>query len=390
MRIVSLETFLTNAGLRNYCFIRLRTDTGLVGIGEASLEWQERATQTLIHELFEERYVLGADPYDIESLVMTMVRDQYQGGAVAMTAISGIEIACWDLIGKAVGQPVYKLLGGRCHDRLQAYANGWYGGARTPEDYGDRAQRVAATGYHGIKFDPFGTAWKRLTRAAMDEAEAIVAAVRRAVGDDIDLMIEFHGRLALDPALEMADRLARYRPAFYEEPVAWENLGLLSEFKRQVRVPIAAGERLYTLVDFARLADLRAVDIVQMDVAHCGGILMSKKIAALAEPRDMAFAPHVSVGPVSLAAALQLDMCCTNFYRQENFGEHDVNYRDALVSGWNRFRQGYFELDETPGLGLELNEAVIAAHPYQPNTFPPLWDSRWIAEFTKRTPDDRA
>jgi galactonate dehydratase len=384
MRIISLETFLTNAGLRNYCFLRLATDTGLTGVGEASLEWQERTTETLIHELFEERYVLGANPYDVENLVNRMIRDQYHGGAVALTAISGIEIACWDLIGKATGQPVYRLLGGRCHDRLPAYANGWYGGAVTPEDYAQKAQAVVGTGYRGMKFDPFGVAWKRMTAQEFERSIAIVAAVRRAVGDDIELMIEFHGRLAIDVALEAIERLKPYRPAFIEEPVAWENLDLLAEVKRRTDLRIAAGERLYMLADFARLLNRRTVDVVQMDVAHCGGILTGKKIAAIAEAQDIVFAPHVSVGPVSLAAALHLDMCCTNFYRQENFGEHDVNYRDDLVAGWNRFHDGCFTLDDTPGLGLELNDEAMAAHPYKPNTFPSLWDAGWVKEFTKR------
>ena len=386
MRVTALETFLTNAGLRNYCFIRLTTDIGLTGVGEASLEWQERTTETLIHELFKERYVLGADPFDVESLVSRMTRDQYQGGAVAMTAISGIEIACWDLIGKACGQPVYKLLGGACHERLQAYANGWYGGAKSAEDYARLAQKVVAAGYHGMKFDPFGIAWKRLSPQESKHTVAIVEAIRRAVGDEIELMIEVHGRLAVDVALEMAERLAPYHPTWLEEPVAHEDLQRLAEVKRGTHIPIAAGERLYTLVDFARLCDNRLVDVVQMDVAHCGGILMAKKVAALAEAHDMTFAPHVSIGPVALAAALHLDMCSSNFYRQENFGEHDVDYRDDLVCGWNRFSGGYFTLDDSPGLGLTLDDAVIAAHPYKPNTFPSLWDKQWITEFTKRSP----
>jgi galactonate dehydratase len=384
VRIVALQTFLTNAGLRNYCFIRLTTDTGLTGVGEASLEWQELATRTLIHELFEDRYVIGADPFDIETLVARMVRDQYQGGAIAMTAISGIEIACWDIVGKATGQPVYNLLGGRCHDRLQAYANGWYGGAVTADDYAERAKAVVAAGYSGMKFDPFGVAWRRMSDAEAKHSVAIVEAVRRAVGEEIELMIEVHGRLAIDAALEIVDQLRPYRPAFIEEPVAWENLDLLAEVRRRTDARLAAGERLYTLADFARLLEGRMVDVVQMDVAHCGGILMGKKVATLAEPHDIVFAPHVSVGPVSLAAALHVDMCCTNFYRQENFGEHDVAYRDDLVRGWNRFDRGFFTLDDTPGLGLELNEEVIAAHPYKPNTFPSLWDAQWVAEFTKR------
>jgi galactonate dehydratase len=389
MRIVSLETFMTNVRWHNYCFVRLTTDTGLTGIGESSLEWQDRAPMIVIHDLLKEHHVLGADPFDVEDLASRMIRDQYQGGSVAMTAISGIEIACWDIIGKATGQPVYKLLGGRCHERLQAYANGWYGGAVTPEDYAERAKAVVAEGYLGMKFDPFGTAWKRLSKREMDLSVAIVEAVRRAVGDDIELMIEVHGRLAIDVALEAIDRVAPYHPTFVEEPVAWENLELLAELKRRTNARIAAGERLYVLADFARLFEARAVDVVQMDVAHCGGILAGKKIAAMAEPRDIVFAPHVSVGPVSLAAALHVDMSSTNFFRQEDFGKHDADYRDALVCGWNRCDGGYFTLDDTPGLGLELNDAVIAAHPYKPDPFPPLWETEWIAGLAERTEEDR-
>src|SRR3954447_9324743 len=175
MRIVGFETLMANAGLRNYLFIRLRTDDGLTGIGEASLEWQEKAVQTLAHQWVEGR-VLGRDPFDIEAVIGGMIRDQYQGGSTVLTAISGVEIALWDLIGKACGQPVYRLLGGRCHDRLPAYANGWYGGAVTPADYAEKARDVVRRGYGGMKFDPFGVAWKEMTAAQMDEAERVVAA----------------------------------------------------------------------------------------------------------------------------------------------------------------------------------------------------------------------
>jgi galactonate dehydratase len=295
-----------------------------------------------------------------------------------MTAISGIEIACWDIIGKATGQPVYNLLGGRCHDRLQAYANGWYGGAVTPEDWAERAQAVVAVGYQGMKFDPLGIAWKRMTADELRHTVSIVEAVRRAVGADVELMIDVHARLSVDAALTLAHRLKPYDITFIEEPVAWENLDLLLEVKQRTDVPIAAGERLYMLADFARLAHMRAADVVNMDVAHCGGILMAKKIASLVEVRDMVIAPHVSIGPVALAAALHLDMCCTNFFRQESFSEYDVGYRSDLVSGWNRHSRGFFTLDKTPGLGLELDDAVIAAHPFIPNTLPCLWDEKWV------------
>src|SRR5437773_7118759 len=172
MKITRLETFLTNAGLRNYLFVRLTTDSGLTGLGEASLEWQERTVETLIHEWVEDR-VLGADPFDVERVVGRLIRDQYQGGATVLTAISGVEIACWDLIGKACGQPVYRLLGGRARDRLPAYANGWYGGASSPEDYAAAARAVVRRGYSAMKFDPFGIAWKSMSAAQMESAREI-------------------------------------------------------------------------------------------------------------------------------------------------------------------------------------------------------------------------
>src|SRR5687767_9748752 len=207
MQVTRLDTILTNAGLRNYLFVRLTTDTGLTGLGEASLEWQERTVQTLIHEWVEDR-VLGADPFDVERLTGGLIRDQYQGGPTVLTAISGVEVACWDLIGKACGRPVYQLLGGRARDRLPAYANGWYGGARTPAEYAAKARDVVARGYRAMKFDPLGVAWKEMTGDQLDDAERIVAAVREAVGDRIGLMIEVHGRLSATAAVELGRRLA--------------------------------------------------------------------------------------------------------------------------------------------------------------------------------------
>jgi galactonate dehydratase len=382
MRITKFETFLTNAGLRNYLFIRLRTDTGLTGIGEASLEWQEKTVETLAHEWVEGR-VLGRDPFSIEAVIGGMIRDQYQGGSTVMTAISGVEIALWDIIGKTCGQPVYKLLGGRCQERLEAYANGWYGGARTPRDYAERAREAVGRGYRALKFDPFGTAWKDMTADEGTAAVDLVAAVREAVGPAVRLMIEFHGRLSAGCAIDTMRRLERFEPAWCEEPVAPESIELLAEVKRQTRSPIAAGERLYTLADFHRLINLRAADVVQMDIAHCGGILVSKKIAALAAVQDLRVAPHCSIGPVALAAALHFDFSTPNFMIQEAFAEFDVPWRHSLVKGWNPICNGEFILPDKPGLGLELDEDVIAAHPYKPNAFPSLWDKEWLTDFSQ-------
>lgn len=386
MKITRAETFLANAGLRNYLFLRLHTDAGLTGVGEATLEWQEKTVETLLHEWVLDR-IVGRDPFDVEAIVGELVRDQYQGGATIMTAISGVELALWDLIGKACGQPLYRLLGGRCHRRIATYANGWYGGAQTPDELARRARDAVARGYRALKFDPFGTAWKKLAADEREAAVERVAAVREAVGQEVGLMIEFHGRLSASAAINMIEALAQFAPVWCEEPVAPECVELLGEVKRQTRAPIAAGERLYTQADFYRLISLRAVDVVQMDIAHCGGLWAAKKIAAVAAMQDLRVAPHCSIGPVALAAALHFDVSTPNFMIQESFAEFDVPWRADLVSGWNPVRNGELIMGDTPGLGIELNEAAIAEHPYVPGSFPSLWDERWVTEFTQTESD---
>jgi galactonate dehydratase len=384
MKIIRLETFLANAGLRNYLFVRLTTDTGLTGLGEASLEWQEKTVQTLIHEWVEDR-VLGADPFQVELLAERLIRDQYQGGSTVMTAISGVELACWDLMGKELRRPVYKLLGDRQRDRLPAYANGWYGGGRTAEDYAAKAKAVVARGYRALKFDPFGIAWKYLSADAEAAAESIVAAVRDTVGADVDLMIEVHGRLALGPAILMGQRLARYQPCWYEEPVVPLDLNACRAVKAALPFPIATGERLYTLEEFEHVFALSACHVAQPDLAHCGGLGVGRKIAALAKKSNAALAPHCSVGPVALAAAVHFGWATPSVVVQENFTDYDVPWRSELIRGGAVCRGGEFALPEAPGLGVELDEAACARHPYRKNAFPSLWDSagadgppRWL------------
>jgi galactonate dehydratase len=381
MKIKRLETFLANAGLRNYLFVRLTTDTGLTGIGEASLEWQERAVQVLVEEWVAAR-LIGRDPFDIEDIIGGMVRDQYQGGATVMTAISGVELALWDLIGKACGEPVYRLIGGRARPTVEAYANGWYGGCRTPADFAARAATVAARGYRALKFDPFTTAWKTLSREEEEAALAIVDAVAKAVGPAVGLMVEIHGRLGVGDAIRFIKRLSPYNIVWCEEPVAPEALDLLKEVKTASALPISAGERLYTLADFARLTALRACDVVQMDIAHCGGLTAAKKVAAFAGAADIGVSPHCSIGPVAFAAAIHFAWSTPNMRLLESFAEFDVDWRNQLVGGWNPLDCGVLALPERPGLGLDIDEAAIAAHPYKALSFPSLWDTTWTDDFT--------
>lgn len=389
MKITNLETFITNAGLRNYLFVRLKTDTGLTGIGEASLEWQEKTVQVLLNEWVEDR-VLGCNPFDVERIASDLIRDQYSGGSTVMTAISSIEVALWDIVGKAQGQPVWELLGGKCHDRMPSYANGWYGGARTPAEYAEKAKDVVANGYKAMKFDPFGIAWQDMTESQMEATEDIVAAIRNTVGDDIDLMIEVHGRLSVDCAIEMGKRLEKYNPAWYEEPVTPNSLDQLKEVRKALSIPIAAGERLYTIEDFQRLASIKAADVVQMDPSHCGGLLVSKKAAKMAAEQEMTVSPHCSIGPVALCAALHFDFSTPNVHVQENFAEYDVPWRNDLVCGWDPIEDGEFILPEGPGLGIEINTQECDKHPYQKGSFPSLWDEKWIRDFTQKDKDNRS
>jgi galactonate dehydratase len=200
-------------------------------------------------------------------------------------------------------------------------------------------------------------------------------------------MIEFHGRLSAGCAVQTIRKLERFHLAWCEEPVAPESLDLLGWVKEQVNVPIAAGERLYTLVDFNRLCNLRAADIVQMDIAHCGGLWIAKKIAAMAAVQDLQISPHCSIGPVALAACIHFDYSTPNCLIQEAFAEFDVPWRNSLVYDWNPIRNGEFILPDQPGLGIEINEQAIFDHPYVKNAFPSLWDEEWLANFTQDNPD---
>jgi galactonate dehydratase len=221
----------------------------------------------------------------------------------------------------------------------------------------------------------------------MEEAEALVASVREAVGPDVQLMMEFHGRLSAPTAMAMILRLSRYRPAWFEEPVPPERIEALHIVKERTGAPVSSGERLYTMADFERIIALRAVDVLQPDIAHCGGLSTARRIAALAEQKDIRIAPHCSVGPVSFAACLHFDVATPCFLIQETFAEFDVPWRNALVRGWNPIKDGELQLGDEPGLGLELDEAAIAAHPYKRNAFPSLWDKGWLKDFTQ---DQRA
>lgn len=365
MKITGLKTFVVHCYRTNWVFLKIDTDEGLSGIGEATLEMKERAVVAAIQDL--EEALLGKDPRDIERHFHELYRDSYwRVGPVLMSALSGVEMALWDITAKSLGVPVFRLFGGRCHDRIKAYANGWFAGARSPEEFAAAARRATdERKFRALKWDPFGKAYRGLSLAELDHALAIVGAVRDAVGSEVDLLIEGHGRFDVPTASTIARELAPFRPLFFEEPVPPDNLDALAEVSRCSPVPIAAGERLYHRTQFLGLFAKRAAHYIQPDLSHAGGISECRKIAAMAEAHQLPFAPHNPSGPVANAATLQLAACTPNFALLETMAT-DIPWRADLTTESLVYEDGYFNIPDRPGLGIELREEAFAAHPYSP------------------------
>ncbi|NLX96304.1 MAG: galactonate dehydratase [Rhodopirellula sp.] len=364
MKITDLKTYVVHCYRTNWVFVKVDTNEGISGVGEATLEMKEKAVEAAVLEL--KGYLLGKDPCEIERHFHTMYRDSYwRIGPVLMSALSAVEMALWDISARELGVPVYRLLGGKCNDRVKAYANAWFAGAKTPEAFAEKAKAAAARGFLALKWDPFGSAYMNLSMKELDGALAVVGAVRDAVGNAVDLLIEGHGRFNVPTACTIARELEPFRPLFFEEPVPPDNLDALADVRARSRISIAAGERLYHRSQFRELFERRAADMIQPDVSHAGGLGECKKIAAMAEAYQLPFAPHNPSGPIANAATLQLAACTPNFCLLETMAT-DIPWRKDLTTESLIFRDGYFEIPDRPGLGVELNEEAFADHPYEP------------------------
>jgi galactonate dehydratase len=318
------------------------------------------------------------DPFQIEVISQRLIRDVYTDGAqVHMCTVAAIEIACWDIIGKVTNQPVYNLMGGRCHDKLRAYANGWYRGPRTPESFAEKAKDVAARGYTAMKFDPFGDNWRMMSRYEFDLSLDIIRAVRDAVGDSVDLLIEGHCRFNVPTAVEFAEAMHHLRPAWFEEPVHHLNTGAMVEVARRSPVPIATGESLSSKQQYADLLKHNVVNIYQPEPLNLGGLYATRKIADMVDAHYGVIAPHSAQGPVCSAACLQLNASLTNFYIHEIFDEFNEPWEREIVTNPVKVVDGYIEVPERPGLGIDLNIEEILKHPYQQENYIPLFKPGW-------------
>ncbi len=347
---------------RNFIFVKIETDEGITGWGEASSG--PLAVATMIDEFG--RTLVGEDPGEIEKHWQTLYHYFHvRGGVVQMSAISGIEIALWDIKGQALGAPVYDLLGGKMRDRIWTYGR-WDG--PTVERSVENAMNHVGQGLTALKGDPFEHRGIYIDKASEDLAVEKMRAVREAVGDDVELLVEVHGRLSPTDAIRVANRLEEFRPFYYEEPVPPQNLDALKKVSEHINIPIATGERLLTKYDFAELLPLHAVSMIQPDIMYAGGILETKKIAAMAEAYYVGFQPHNCYGPFNTLAALHLDSCTPNFVITEG-GIHSW-LQEAVIGDFPVQKDGYFSLPPGPGLGCAMNEEWLEAHPWDDNGKP--------------------
>ncbi len=363
MRITAVDTFVLGTPWRDLTYVRVSTDEGLTGVGETRMLGHTGALLGYLAEAVP-RHVVGHDPFDLESLVWKLkYADFGRAGEIVMSGLACIEMACWDIIGKALGQPVWRLLGGKVRDEVKAYANGWYTVERTAEEFAAAAKAVVRRGYRAMKFDPFGPGRWELEPAERAHCVSLVEAVRDAVGPDIELLVEMHGRFAPAEAVRIARMLEPADPTWIEEPVPPANLKALQTVTAKVSIPVATGERIHDRVEFRELFESRAADVIQPDIGHLGGIGETRKLAATAEAHYVLIAPHNVGGPVLTAANLHLAACTPNFKIQEHFNDFADEHVKLAAPGVPEVVDGCFALPTAPGLGVELDVDYIAEHP---------------------------
>ena len=390
MKIESVKPLVVSTpqphrGGRHWVFVKLVTDDGIEGVGEIYKAPFHPLTVAKLVEDVAATYVVGADPFQIERLWRSVYygegyesHDHHQHPDHAiMGVLSAIEMACWDIIGKALGQPVYNLLGGRYHDKLRSYTYLWPApgdtSRRPPHTDADAAVASALAhveeGFTALKFDPLidVMGWRDPREPPLDRldnATAVVRAVREAVGNRADILIGTHGQSTTSGAIRFARRIEQYDPLWFEEPVPPENRDEMARVAQATTIPVATGERLATKFEFRELLEKQAAAILQMALGRVGGILEARKIAGMAEAHYAQIAPHLYCGPVEAAANIQVDTCSPNFLIQESIGRFDGFHADILKAPI-RWENGYIIPPTAPGLGVELNEEVVAAHPYR-------------------------
>ena len=362
MKITKLESIFVKP---RWHFLKMHTDEGIIGYGEPSVEGRSRTVAMAVKEMGD--YLIGKDPRDIEKHWQVMYRGTfYRGGPILVSAISGIEQAMWDITGKFYGVPVYKLLGGAVRDRIRMYAHVQFD---STDGYVKLGKEKAALGYTAVKTS-FGSGPVRIvdTPEYVDKGVEKIAALRAELPRNVDIAVDLHGRYSPAMAIRVAKSLEPFGLMFLEEPCLPENVDTMVTIARSTSIPIATGERLFTRWGFREVLEKQAAAIVQPDLCHCGGILEARKIAAMAEVYYAGFAPHNPLGPISLAACLQVDACTPNFVCQEQVSLGEGYIKEPFV-----VKDGYIDLPTKPGLGIELDEEALQEKLYDGSWDTPRW-----------------
>lgn len=367
MKITKLESIFVKP---RWHFLKVYTDEGIVGLGEPIVEGKARTVAMAVREM--EDYLIGQDPRRIEHIWQVLYRGSfYRGGPVLTSAISGIEQALWDIKGKWLGVPVYELLGGAVRNRIRVYAHAH---GRTVEEFVENAKQKVAEGFTAIKTSFDGPVRIVDTMEYLEKCEEKIAAIRSALPKNVDIAVDLHGRFSPAMAIRIAKILEPYGIMFLEEPCLPENVDTMVTVARSTSIPIATGERLFTRWGFREVLEKQAAAVLQPDLCHCGGILEAKKIAAMAEVYYAAVAPHNPLGPISLAAGLQLDACIPNFLCQEQ-----VSLGEGYIKEPFQVKDGYIDLPAKPGLGIELDEEALQDKIYDGSWQSPCGSMRTMA-----------
>lgn len=378
MRIEAIETYTVGAGWKNWLFVRVLTDEGVHGIGEGTLNGFIRTTETAVHEL--EHLAIGADPRNVTRVAQDLLeRVSLDGGHIHRTAIAAIEVACWDILGKTLGVPIWQLLGGRVRESVLGYANGWYRTERTPEHFVAAAEPVVEHGFRALKLDPFGTAQGFIDDRELDLAHDILTALRDRFGKDLDILIDVHARFTEADAIRAAERLAHLGLYWWEEPTTREREEPTSNVGLRSPIRVASGEMFDTVGQFFTLVKGGGVSILQPEPMSLGGIGPTRAVANLAAAAGSWIAPHQSGGPVASAVCLQLAATVPNFLIQEHFDAFNEPWTRELVT-WSPTidpATGHLSLPDGPGLGIDLNVDVAKEHPYDPAAFFDLTQEGW-------------
>lgn len=338
--------------------VKVTSSTGAVGWGEAPTTLMTHPVRESVREVA--RFYEGCEVAEHPMCLREFERFSFyrSRSMEATSALSAVDIACYDLAAREVGVPISSLLGGQLRTRVRAYSNGWYSDCILPEEFASKARAVVASGFTALKFDPFGSEYRSLSAAGLSAAIARVAAVREAVGDSIDLLIEYHGRFFPEAAIRAGRALDAYHPTFMEEPVLPELCDALSDFRKLVRTPVALGERLLTPADFESFLRRGLVDILQPDITNSGGFTYGREIAGLAAARGAPVAYHNAFGPVQTAATLQMDAVLPTFFLQESFEASWPEWKRSLVRGYS-VASGEFAIPSKPGLGIDVDERAV-------------------------------